>query len=95
MTTTSWPHGDIVAEGVLNTVSDRRDVKREVLYTWAAKRGKGAFYAILADESGFVQEFCEWLATPGDDFDDEMDPDTYARYVGPAIDRIEDAYCTA
>ena len=84
-----WPQDDVVARGVLQTVSDRWDEIPGIAFAWAEMVGSDRFYEILADESGDVETYFVALAEHGNEGVKEFD---YDRIVRPAIDRVEDAY---
>ena len=92
-TAASWPYNDVVATGVLDTVVARRDTEAYRVYEWASKLGKDRFYEILADGTGDAEVFFVELAEQDDakdfDYDEKVN---YDRNVGPAVDRIEDAF---
>lgn len=85
----TWLTNDPVAAGVLETVAARNDVDHKTLYAWGETLGEERFYALLRDETGDVETFFVALVS-----DEEIPEDlvNYDRNVGPAVDRIEDAW---
>ena len=78
---------DVVVAGVVNTVAARRDLDESVVIAWADEIGSERFYSLLNDSTGDVEAFFVALAN-GEDVDDFP----YDKTIGPAVDRIEDAF---
>lgn len=97
----NFPTDHTVAAGVLETIEARTGIELADLNAWAAEIGPEQFELLLADSSGDANEFFYALAEAGDEgiSEDEMEElggqDSYDRYVGPAVSRIEDAYLAA
>jgi hypothetical protein len=94
--TGGFPHDDSVAAGVLETVEERIEADREELNRWAEEAGVDGFYEILDDRTGDAAAFFAALAVADDPDDDPTDEiggqSAYEKHVGPAVDRIEEAF---
>lgn len=87
---TEWPDNDVVAQGVLDTVAARLDITPDSVYEWAGFAGSEWFYTLL--DSIEAEDYFAALA----DNDTGDYPDVnYEHHVGPAVDRVEDAYIHA
>lgn len=86
-----WHFNDTVAALVLDTVRDRTG--DEAVYAWAESVGEKRFYELLNDHTGDVAAYFEALNEDPDGEEMlELEYTSYNGIIGPAIDRIENAF---